>query len=307
MPDSLTPACLPQDATAAALLEARYGAPEIAAPALWNDTLSLLLGHRSVRAFLPDPVPADTLPTLVAAAQSAPTSSNLQTWSVVAVQDTARKARLSVMAGSQGHIDACPLFLVWLADLARTQQLAADRGVDVEGPQYLEMMLVAAIDATLAAQNAVVALESMGLGSVYIGGIRNRPEAVAAELGLPPQVFAVFGLCVGIPDPSVHTDIKPRLPQSAVLHTEQYDATPAAGRGERLRGADERVPGIAEPAAGGLGAPRGGPGSQRRFAERTGPARGGSGDAGVPAAVAPRAGDAIATAAYRACFSHRRG
>lgn len=227
MPDSIIPTTLvpplAPDAAAAALLDARYGAPELAPPAIWNDVLATLLAHRSVRAFLPDPVPSGTLATLIAAAQSAATSSNLQTWSVVAVTDPARKARLSVMAGSQKHIDQCPLFLIWLADLARTGQLAADLGAEVEGPQYLEMMLMAAIDATLAAQNAVVALESMGLGSVYIGGIRNRPEEVAAELGLPPQTFAVFGLCVGTPDPAVRTDIKPRLPQSAVLHHEQYD------------------------------------------------------------------------------------
>ncbi len=225
MPDSITPSDLSVSTDAAALLRARYGGDEIAPPEAWNAVLATLLGHRSTRAFLPDKLPADTLPTLVAAAQSAASSSNLQTWSVVAVQDPARKARLAVLAGSQKHIDQCPLFLLWLADLGRTKQIAADLGTEVSGPDYLEMMLVAAIDATLAAQNAVVALESMGLGSVYIGAIRNKPEEVAAELGLPPGVFAVFGLCVGVPDPAVTTDIKPRLSQATVLHHEQYDAT----------------------------------------------------------------------------------
>ena len=215
MPDSI--------AAAAALLRARYGADETAVPGGWNDVLATIVGHRSTRAFLPDPLPPDTLSCLMAAAQSAPTSSNLQAWSVVAVSDPARKARLSVMAGSQRHIDQCPLLLVWLADLARMQQVASDAGVSVDGPEYLEMLLVGVIDAALAAQNAVVALASLDLGSVYIGGIRNRPEQVAAELGLPSQVFAVFGLCVGRPDPAVHADIKPRLPQSAVLHVERYD------------------------------------------------------------------------------------
>jgi nitroreductase len=49
-----------------------------------------------------------------------------------------------------------------------------------------------------------------------------RPEEVAAELGLPPKVFALFGLCVGCPDPAAPTGIKPRLAQPAVLHREQY-------------------------------------------------------------------------------------
>ena len=54
--------------------------------------------------------------------------------------------------------------------------------------------------------------------------MRNHPEAVAAELGLPPHVMALFGMCVGYPDPALPTDVKPRLPQRAVLHREQYSA-----------------------------------------------------------------------------------
>ena len=56
--------------------------------------------------------------------------------------------------------------------------------------------------------------------------MRNLPEQVAAELGLPPRVFAVFGMSVGIPDPADETGVKPRLPRPVVLHREQY-ATPS--------------------------------------------------------------------------------
>jgi hypothetical protein len=84
------------------------------------------------------------------------------------------------------------------------------------------MFVMATVDAALAAQNAANAAESLGLGIVYIGGMRNHPEDVAATIGLPPHVFAVFGMCVGYPDPNVATAMKPRLPQSAVLHRESY-------------------------------------------------------------------------------------
>ena len=67
-----------------------------------------------------------------------------------------------------------------------------------------------------------MALESLGLGSVYIGAMRNHPEAVAKELNLPPNVFAVFGMAIGVPDPATPTGVKPRLGQAAVLHREQY-------------------------------------------------------------------------------------
>jgi nitroreductase len=159
---------------------------------------------------------------MIAAAQSAATSSNLQTWSVVAVTDPERKHRLATLAGDQNQIRRAPLFLVWLADLARIAQAAAARQMPHEGLDYLEMWLVGVIDAALAAQNAVVAAESLGLGTVYIGAIRNHPLEVAAELQLPPLVMPVFGMCVGRPNPARPAAIKPRLPQDAVLHREVY-------------------------------------------------------------------------------------
>lgn len=204
------------------LLRQRYGVPTSLNISL-NETLEVLLAHRSVRKYADRPLPPGTLEMLCAAAQSASTSSSLQAWSVVAVQDPARKQRLSQLAGNQEHIRTCPLFLVWLADLARLHDLGSRRNRPVESLDFLESFLVAAVDASLAAQNASIAAESMGLGVVYIGGIRNQPEAVAEELGLPPHAFAVFGMCIGYPDPDKPAAIKPRLPQAAVLHHETYN------------------------------------------------------------------------------------
>jgi nitroreductase len=204
------------------LFLARYRDPELAAPDDLNPVLESILGHRSVRGFLPDALPDGALEAAVAAASSAPTSSNLQTWSVVAVQDPGRRDRLRQLGGGQRFINDAPLLLMWIADLSRVAAIAEQHQAKVEGIEYLELAFVAIIDAALAAQNALVALESMGLGTVYIGGMRNNPEKVAAELKLPPRSFAVFGMSVGVPDPSVATGIKPRLPQKAVLHHETY-------------------------------------------------------------------------------------
>lgn len=204
------------------LLRSRYGSTIFNPNIDWNDSLTTLLSHRSIRAYLPLPLPPGTLELLVAAAQSAATSSNLQTWSVVAVEDAERKERLSQLAGNQAHIRQCPLFLIWLADLARLTYVAQSRGLSHDGLDYLEMFVMATVDAALAAQNAAVAAESLGLGTVYIGAMRNHPEQVAEVIGLPPHVFAVFGMCVGYADPDKVAAIKPRLPQSAVLHRETY-------------------------------------------------------------------------------------
>jgi nitroreductase len=209
------------------LVRQRYRRDDAPAPAAWNETLGVILNHRSVRAFLPDPLAQGTLETLVAAAQSAASSSNLQVWSVVAVEDPARKARLAALAANQKHIVEAPLFLVWLIDFDRLTQLSRNDVIPCEALEYTETFLLGAVDATLAAQNAVVALESLGLGAVYIGGIRNHPAEVAAELALPPRVFALFGLAVGRPDPDRPTAVKPRLPQASVLFREQYGWTAA--------------------------------------------------------------------------------
>jgi nitroreductase len=216
-----------------ALLNARYGTDASAWPAppggSLNPVLEALLSHRSVRAFDDRPLAEGTLEWLVAAAQSAPSSSNLQTWSVVAVRDPQRKARIAELVGHQAHVRQAPLLLVWLADLSRLRHIAQAAGQAVEGLDYLDTWLMAVIDAALAAQNAVTAAESAGLGTVYIGAIRNRPEEIAAELGLPAGTFAVFGLCVGHPDAQRPTHIKPRLPLSAVLSHEQFQPVDVPG------------------------------------------------------------------------------
>ena len=214
--------------SAGAALSLRYGSEWNAALPAWNATLDQLLAHRSVRAYANRPLPAGTLDTLIAAAQSAPTSSNLQMWSVVAVENPERKARLSGFAGNQAHVKEAPLVLVWLADLSRLERVAAHAGAPLEGLHYLEAFLVGAVDAALAAQNAVVAAGSLGLSTVYIGAIRNNPEQVAAELGLPPRVMPLFGMCVGYENETRPAAVKPRLPQQVVLHHEQYDANAQA-------------------------------------------------------------------------------
>ncbi len=206
-------------------LKARYGAGESNFTIRTNETIEVLLSHRSVRAYLTDPLPAGTLEAIVAAAQSASTSSNVQCWSVIAVTDPHTKAELAKVAGNQKHMEECPVLLVWIADLARTKMLGARHDYPTEATPYLESYTVAVVDAALAAQNATVAAESFGLGTVYIGAMRNNPERVAELLKLPANAFACFGLCVGFPDPARPFNVKPRLPQRVVLHRERYDSS----------------------------------------------------------------------------------
>jgi nitroreductase len=206
---------------AAQALQARYGSDALPGPL--NDISAKLIEHRSVRSYDSKPVSDEILRVAIAAAQSASTSSNLQTWSVVAVRDRAKLAKLSDMAGGQQWVKDAPLFLAWVVDLSRLRRLGEAVGVPAQATDYLEMYTMGTVDAALAAQNAAVAMESYGLGLVYIGGMRNHPEETAELLGLPQGCMVVFGMCVGYPDPSLPADIKPRLPQASVLHFERYD------------------------------------------------------------------------------------
>jgi nitroreductase len=210
-----------------AALVKRYGADAIPAVGPWNETIAGLLDHRSVRGYKPDPVPAGTLETMVAAAQSAATSSNMQWTSIVVVTDPARKKQLAEIAGNQKHIEQCPLYLCWVTDMSRNAGIGRAEKTEFQTMPWLETFLVASIDVALAAQNAVVAAESIGLSTVYIGAMRNDPERVAGLLGLPPQCFVLFGLCVGYATDAARGEVKPRLGQAVVVHHERYDASNA--------------------------------------------------------------------------------
>jgi nitroreductase len=222
--DSLAPAT--SNKTEA--LAQRYGADALPPAGPWSETIAVMLDHRSVRGYKPDPVPPGTLETLIAAAQSAATSSNMQWWSAIAVSDPAKKKVLAEIAGGQKHIEQCPLYICWVADMSRNQRISDTTRTEFETMPWLETFMVACIDAALAAQNAVVAAQSLGLRTVYIGAMRNDPIRVAELLGLPPQSFVVFGLCVGYADGKAEGEVKPRLPQSVVLHHDRYDATKEA-------------------------------------------------------------------------------
>jgi nitroreductase len=204
----------------------------------WNDALDTIMSHRSVRTYRDAPLPPDTLELLIAAAQSAATTSNLQAWSVIAVEDSARKARLASFAANQRHIVDAPLLLVFVADLARLRSISAGLGHPGTALDYIEAFIFAIADASFAAQNTIVAAESLGLGGCYIGAMRNNPVGVADELALPNEALVIFGMTIGIPDPAVGTDVKPRLPQNVILHRERYtppDPAQLAAYDQRIR------------------------------------------------------------------------
>lgn len=185
-------------------------------------TIEQIFRHASVRRYKPDPVSEQVVEAIVAAAQRSSTSSNLQTYSVVAITDEDKRARIAELSGNQRHIRQAPVFLAWCADLHRLDRVCEMRGYQ-QVTSYVENFLVAALDAAIAMQTAALAAESMGLGMCYIGGIRNQLKEMIALLGLPKLVFPISGMTLGWP--AVEPLIRPRLPMEAVLHWESYDSS----------------------------------------------------------------------------------
>lgn len=206
-----------------ALWRARYGD----APAPTEiPALTPFLRHRSVRDFAPVPVPEDTVRVLMAAAQSAATSSNLQIWSAVSVQDPARREAVAKLCGDQKQVLDASWFFAFVVDHFRLDKAARAAGENPAGLDYAEFFAMGCIDATLAAERFTCAAEAIGLGCCYIGGLRNDVEGVKNLLGLPGRCFPVFGLCLGHVADSCKAVAKPRLSQPAIWFRERYDASP---------------------------------------------------------------------------------
>lgn len=193
-----------------------------------NEVIELLMQHRSIRKFTNVPIPDDALEAILKAGQMASTSSNVQAYSIINIKDPSLRGQIMKLSGDQAYVAECPVFLVWCADLNRlnkaveTYQKEQQLENETLYADSTENLLVATIDAALAAQNAVVAAESLGYGAVYIGGIRNHIEQVSELLQLPQFVYPVFGMCLGVPDQKPL--LRPRLPLEAILHTDVYDA-----------------------------------------------------------------------------------
>jgi len=193
------------------------------APEFVTDAIRVLTSHESIRSFDSTPLAADVLEAILISARSAPTSSNLQAYSIIVVEDAQRRARLAHFVGDQKFVAQAPVMLIFCADVSRLHYVAT-RQSHPFAAATLEMFLTASIDASLALQNALVAAESLGLGAVPIGSVRNEPQLIAEELGLPNGVFAVAGLSLGYPAEGARRGTKPRLPSEAIVHVEQYSS-----------------------------------------------------------------------------------
>ncbi|MGJ8637603.1 MAG: nitroreductase family protein [Phycisphaerales bacterium] len=183
-----------------------------------NPTIATMLAHRSIRKFKPGSIPAEDIQTAMHAGQAAATSSAVQPYCMIHVTDRPKRQAIADLAGPQQKVHDCGAFFVICADLRKHMLIIENAGQEYE--TSLEAFLLASADASLFAQNFTLALEALGYGTCYIGGIRNDLPQLNDILDLPRGVLPIYGLCAGVPDESpTH---RPRLAASAMLFENSY-------------------------------------------------------------------------------------
>ncbi len=151
----------------------------------------------------------------------ASSSSFMQAYSIVGLTDPALKHELREITNTPYIEDNGHLF-IFCADLQRltimgTEQEKLDMKIMLESSAFYQ---IAVIDAALAAQNAVLAAESLGLGAVIMGAVNRDIRRLDEMLGLPEYVVPLFAIAIGVPDQE--PEVKPRLPLEAVYFENRY-------------------------------------------------------------------------------------
>lgn len=203
-------------------------------PGPQNATIDSLLNRRSCRRYTDEPLSDAVFGLLVACAQSAPTKSNLQQYSIIQIKDPAQRARLAPLCPNTPQLAGCPILLIFCADMARNQSITESRGYRFANA-HIDGLINGVIDAAMAMQCFITAAESIGLGCAAISEVRYEIEACAKILELPEGVMPIAGLTAGWPvDPGY---INQRLPADIVLHPDRYDA---AGDADKIADYDRR-------------------------------------------------------------------
>ena len=187
-----------------------------------NEIIVSLHSRKSVRAYLDKPIPPEDKQAILEAACQAPTAGNQQLYSILDITDQRIKDQLAVSCDNQPFIAAAPLVLIFCADCRKWLRAYQEADQTPRLPGAGDLIL-AVTDAAIAAQNAVVAAESLGIGSCYIGDILEQRETHQAMLNLPSYVLPAVMLVLGYPTEQQRTRPKPtRCAMKHIVHENAY-------------------------------------------------------------------------------------
>jgi len=180
-----------------------------------NEVIRQLCGRKSVRVFEDREIPAEVKAAILNGACQAPTAGNQQLYTILDITDQAIKEQLVDTCDHQPFIATAKLVLIFCADCRKWYKAFQAAGCQPRDPGVGDLLL-AVSDANIAAQNAVTAAESFGIGSCYIGDIMENCEAQRKLLNLPEYVFPAAMLVFGYPTQQQKDREKPR--RAAIHH-----------------------------------------------------------------------------------------
>lgn len=187
-----------------------------------NQVIGQLKERKSVRVFTDRPITPEAVSAILEAAVNAPTAGNQQLYTIIQVTDPHLKAQLAESCDHQPFIAKAPLVLVFCADCRKWYNAFLEYGCEPRKPGVGDLML-AVSDTNIAAQNAVVAAQSLGIGSCYIGDIMENAEKQRQILSLPPYVFPAAMLVFGYPtDQQLERQKPPRSDMRHIVHENGY-------------------------------------------------------------------------------------
>lgn len=189
-----------------------------------NETIKFLHSRKSVRVFTEQTISAGDKQQILNACFQAPTAGNMMLYSIIDVTSQEIKNTLAKTCDNQPFIAKAPLVLIFLADYKRFyDKFAQAQDCDqIRKPQLGDFMLCCS-DALIAAQNAVVAAESLGIGSCYIGDVLEQSQTHIELFNLPSHTMPVGMLVFGYPTQQQKDRVKPvRFDHSFIVHENVY-------------------------------------------------------------------------------------
>lgn len=215
-----------------------------------NPVIDVMVKRKSVRAYAPKEIEADVKAEILKATLRAPTAGNLMLYSIVDVTDQAIKDKLAITCDHQPFIARAPMVWLFLADYQRwfdyfiasdVEAFCRQKKMDMRKPEEGDLFL-ACCDALIAAQNAVIAAESFGIGSCYIGDIMEQYETHRELLNLAQYTFPICLVCFGYPtqqqkDRSYTT----RFDQKFIVFENQYSRLDREDFDEMFREPESRM------------------------------------------------------------------
>lgn len=196
------------------------GASPLPSDLVRNSTIETQLAHRTIRAYTDKAVDEDTLATLIEVARHAPSSSFYQSFTLIRIQDPAirevvyRSSGQPYVGGDKGEL------FVFVVDLSRIARIREAAGLSLEPLERATLFIQGVEDTLLAAQNMVVAAESLGLGTCFLGSIGSDPDSLIKALKLPQYTYPLVGMLVG--HPAQDPQLKPRLPREVTVSVDTY-------------------------------------------------------------------------------------